>query len=119
MQVDSISSYNPLDLFSPDPSRVKQAINALFDNPQNNLRIFVDSKRVTWTGQDQDLARVERALAGFCGSLEGSAVTVLKELLVQRLAGSMILQRLRETQMLDRYDIEGIIHVSIPSLLIS
>jgi hypothetical protein len=37
---------------------------------------------------------------------------VVKELLTQRLAGSVTLERLRSAQMLDRHDIEGVIHVS-------
>jgi hypothetical protein len=37
---------------------------------------------------------------------------VLKELLTQWLAGSVTLERLRSAQMLDRHDIEGVIHVS-------
>lgn len=118
LQVGAISTYNPLDLFSMHPSHVIRAIDSLFDHPQNNLRVFIDGEAIKWTSKESSektgaLAGLEEALEGFCESANGSRVTVLKELLVQRLAGSTLLERLRSTQMLDRFDIEGVVHVSI------
>lgn len=38
--LNEMSRYDPLDLFSCDIERVRRAIGALFDHPQNNLSIY-------------------------------------------------------------------------------
>ena len=45
-KIDSISDYDPLDLFSSDAGRMLKAIRALFANPQNNIRLFLDGRPV-------------------------------------------------------------------------
>ena len=45
--------YCPLDLFSPDPNRIRKALNSLYDawtltrGKINNLKIFVRGKKIT------------------------------------------------------------------------
>ncbi len=42
--ITGLSDYDPLDLFSMDPGRMRRAIAALLDSPQNNLRVFRDGR---------------------------------------------------------------------------
>lgn len=41
-QIDNISKYCPLDLFSGDKMRMKHALLSLVNNPQNNFKMFKD-----------------------------------------------------------------------------
>lgn len=45
-KIDTRSTYCPIDLFSGCPSRMKRAIKALMENPQNNFRIFKDGNLI-------------------------------------------------------------------------
>ena len=45
-KISRISGYDPLDLFSSDPHRVQGALLALFQEPQNNLQLFLGGKEV-------------------------------------------------------------------------
>lgn len=44
--IDTLSSYNPIDMFSQQPTRVLAALQALWRTPHNNLRLFVDGRCV-------------------------------------------------------------------------
>lgn len=41
-KIEELSDYDPLDLSSGVPERMARALDALFSNPQNNLRLFVN-----------------------------------------------------------------------------
>lgn len=41
-QIENVSEYCPLDLFSGNKMRMRHALLSLFRNPQNNLKIFQD-----------------------------------------------------------------------------
>ncbi|KAI3649556.1 hypothetical protein MP228_005188 [Amoeboaphelidium protococcarum] len=43
-QISEVSSYCPLNLFSRDTNRVCGALQSLFNNPQNNLKVFVNGE---------------------------------------------------------------------------
>ena len=45
-KISQISQYCPIDLFSGKAQRMNRAIKGLFENPQNNLKMFQDGKMV-------------------------------------------------------------------------
>ena len=47
-----ISSYNPLDMFSNDTTRIKHSIIQLFQNPQNNMKVYVNGKMMILMQQE-------------------------------------------------------------------
>lgn len=55
-QFTGISSYDPCDLCSRNPCRIRKAIAALLQNPQNNLRICVDGTHIFgWDKTDRSI----------------------------------------------------------------
>ncbi|KAK1280509.1 Inositol-pentakisphosphate 2-kinase [Acorus gramineus] len=97
-EVSQISDYDPLDLFSQSKERINKAIKALFANPQNNFRIFVNGSLVS---------------GGHGGGINGSdgvQLTNFQELVSEAIFRSRILDKLLEAQKLDAFDIEGVIH---------
>ncbi|GFR41845.1 hypothetical protein Agub_g2624 [Astrephomene gubernaculifera] len=45
-----LSYYNPLDLFSGEPGRMRRALRCLLESPSNNLRVFKDGVPVYGAG---------------------------------------------------------------------
>ncbi|XP_039299059.1 inositol-pentakisphosphate 2-kinase [Nilaparvata lugens] len=54
--IDKISEYCPLDLFSGDVKRMRKAIKALLMQPQNNLKIFKDGDLIYSDSVQNDLS---------------------------------------------------------------
>lgn len=126
-RIAEISSYDPLDLFSSERSRMESALKALFNNPQNNLRVFVNGKAISnlhcfpalcdcksgidspneyegicdTTCEPQLLRASSRAL-GFEASWQ------LLDAICCVLQHEQILPRLLDVQKICQYDIEGI-----------
>ncbi|KAI3648680.1 hypothetical protein MP228_006534 [Amoeboaphelidium protococcarum] len=56
-QISEVSSYCPLNLFSRDTNRVCGALQSLFNNPQSNLKVFVNGECIE-VGIDVQSAQV-------------------------------------------------------------
>ncbi|KAM0792601.1 hypothetical protein ACM66B_005262 [Microbotryomycetes sp. NB124-2] len=113
------TGYCPLDLYSQDTGRVDKAVKALWDGWEtshgsaNNLRIFVDGKRVE-PHDDPGLARL-RTLLLMSKTHEAPASTLdlFSTVLTRALMDSPALSVLKHLQQsLDPYDAEGLASVS-------
>eukprot|EP00249_Psilotum_nudum_P019133 c27112_g1_i1 orf=384-1436(-) len=121
--IKTVSRYSPLDLFSGSYEKIREAIQALFETPQNNLRVFVDGVLVFGTsagcpdsqssekgGTDYPFESVDRTLKRIISCRDGKRVSLLQRLVLEFLYSSESLSLLLEMQKLDLYDIEGAIH---------
>ncbi|KAI5079614.1 hypothetical protein GOP47_0005093 [Adiantum capillus-veneris] len=115
-QVKLLSQYSPLDLFSGDLNRINEAVDSLFQIPQNNLRVFVGGSIIdaVFCDSSPDCANwqaLNEALQS-CIFSENKVepVELLKELVAQSLYETNALRNLLAAQKLDSLDIEGAIH---------
>lgn len=122
-KVDACSAYDPVDLFSGEPGRVRSALAALLAQPQNNLQLFVDGQRRELEGQQRQRARRRRgqqqhellqqlpAIEAQLGELlpvaAGQRSTALASLLAAVLEREGVLARLLEAQRQCLHDVEG------------
>ncbi|KAK4058632.1 hypothetical protein OIO90_000076 [Microbotryomycetes sp. JL221] len=115
------TGYCPLDLFSQDHERVQKGLRALWHGWEashgsaNNLRLFVDGKRVE-PHDDPGLARLRTLLVSVkTHEAPQSTLDMFVSLLTPALVDSGALVVLKFLQAsLDHYDIEGL--ASIPQL---
>jgi inositol-pentakisphosphate 2-kinase len=63
-KISNISLYCPIDLFSGKADRMNRAIKGLFENPQNNLKMFQDGKMVynEYSSDKGSLKRIMKSL---------------------------------------------------------
>jgi hypothetical protein len=99
--IDRVSAYDPLDLFSNEGARVRRALDALVECPQNNWRVWRHGERVFAPECDD----VTRESLGPSPSATAAELDTLSDALL----ASPLLPRLRAMQMLDCRDIEGLI----------
>ncbi|GBG29152.1 Inositol-pentakisphosphate 2-kinase [Hondaea fermentalgiana] len=106
-KLDTLSKYNPTDLFSYDRDRVLQALDALVDTPQNNFRMFVDGKMVfpdsKGHGSRADLAEILQDYPALKDGGVDGLLAALANILVQE----PLLRRLQRMQEMDDCDIEA------------
>lgn len=63
-KIKNVSNYCPIDLFSGNAKRIHGAIKGLFENPQNNLKMFMNGKTVynEYTTEKLQLRRVLKSI---------------------------------------------------------
>lgn len=138
-KIDEVSAYCPLDLFSGNYDRVRKALCALQSTPQNNFRAFVRSSEGevvnAITGMNADALPKGASRASYschrkrlgyrhsCHSIgteaeaesskfgtEEHVIFDLVELLADVLLGHTVLNDLKEMQMLDHINVDGMWH---------
>ncbi|KAK9907753.1 hypothetical protein WJX75_009233 [Coccomyxa subellipsoidea] len=107
-KIQRLSAYNPLDLFSGSPQRMEAALAALFEEPQNNLRLFLGGAAVQLPKDGK--------LPGGPTMQQLGGVSGLTRLLRSILLREGVLDRILEVQKMDVHDIEGI-HPLLATLL--
>ncbi|KAF2591009.1 hypothetical protein F2Q70_00040348 [Brassica cretica] len=117
-EISEISEYDPLDLFSGSKDRIHKAIRALYATPQNNFRVFLNGSLVfgglgggtckTTSKVEQDF---EDLLKDIIKTKDGSRANHFIELVAETVYTSGVLDHLLDVQKLDKYNIEGAVHV--------
>ncbi|XP_018447056.1 inositol-pentakisphosphate 2-kinase [Raphanus sativus] len=117
-EISEISEYDPLDLFSGSKDRIHKAIRALYATPQNNFRVFLNGSLVfgglgggtckTTSKVEQDF---EHILKDIIKTKDGPRANHFIELVAETVYTSGVLDHLLDVQKLDKYNIEGAIHV--------
>ncbi|KAG2318684.1 hypothetical protein Bca52824_011897 [Brassica carinata] len=117
-EISEISEYDPLDLFSGSKDRIHKAIRALYATPQNNFRVFLNGSLVfgglgggtckTTSKVEQDF---EHLLKDIIKTKDGPRANHFIELVAETVYTSGVLDHLLDVQKLDKYNIEGAIHV--------
>ncbi|XP_078157665.1 inositol-pentakisphosphate 2-kinase IPK1-like [Carex rostrata] len=127
IQILEESAYDPLDLFSQSKERIQKALNALYQVPQNNFRVFSNGHLI-YGGMDtvSNSHHANNSFEELIGTTSGLNLNLHNffELLTEMISRSGVLNKLLETQKLDLYDVEGAIHsyydvVSQPCLVCS
>lgn len=89
-EVDAVSKYDPLKLFSQQKDKVLEALHALFETPHNNLLFFKNGHIIYMDTEEKQVL-----------------LPVLHAVLVKE----GILEQLLQAQMICQVDIEGLYHI--------
>ncbi|KAG7592588.1 Inositol-pentakisphosphate 2-kinase [Arabidopsis thaliana x Arabidopsis arenosa] len=116
--ISETSEYDPLDLFSGSKERILKAIKALYATPQNNFRVFLNGSLVfggLGGGICKTTSKVELAFEHILKDIiktdDGLRADRFIELVAETVYTSGVLDQLLDVQKLDKYNIEGAIHV--------
>ncbi|KAL0082063.1 inositol-pentakisphosphate 2-kinase [Phycomyces blakesleeanus] len=108
--------YCPLDIYSKDPIRVRRAIECLLNTKGDQLRLFLDGKRLE-LHQSTQASITSQLLGNWFGAKasdekESSVMTIISELVQKVLDEEVVLNRLKLLQKhCDELDVEGIIKI--------
>ena len=119
-RLEQMSQYDPLDLFSGEKQRISRAVLALFQCPQNNIKVF-SSMNLVFGHNIMDLDGFRRGfeMMGAIYSNTDETVTELQKQLVTILHDSSFLNRLGSFQKkFDILDVDGAILIYEQLLLL-
>ncbi|KAI9005355.1 inositol-pentakisphosphate 2-kinase [Gaertneriomyces semiglobifer] len=107
------NGFCPLDLFSHSPERMRHSLSCLFRNPQNNLKLFVNGRRLTLNSHESTTSMLDFISRLYPSNTEQTnqedPSAVMVDLLAQIARDDGWLQNLRfHQQHLDPYDIETV-----------
>eukprot|EP01029_Cantina_marsupialis_P001936 TRINITY_DN11759_c0_g1_i1.p1 TRINITY_DN11759_c0_g1~~TRINITY_DN11759_c0_g1_i1.p1 ORF type:complete len:419 (-),score=101.73 TRINITY_DN11759_c0_g1_i1:142-1398(-) len=114
-KIESLSHYCPMRLFSDDEFKIQNAINSLLENPQNNIRvlqhgqILFDNQAVKKETGSKTGKEVADCSIPF--EVEVPASDEFVHVLQRGLSACKILEKIRSAQLLDCWDVEGVIRV--------
>ncbi|KAK9765859.1 hypothetical protein K7432_005471 [Basidiobolus ranarum] len=114
--IQTRSHFCPLDLYSKDKKRVKRSLECLIDTPQNNLKINLNDRRISFE-QEEDILRVESSLGINDSKSEPETrkervIDLLSSAVTKALLHDGILEKLKKLQStLDETDIEGVFQI--------
>ena len=136
--IAACSAYDPCDLFSGDPQRLRRALAALLAHPQNNLLLFLDGQQQSGEqlgatagqpGEEQEQQPGKQPADGQQGTAQEQAAGLaedglltallpllppgqrrgaLAELLAAALEADGVLPRLLQAQQQCQFDVEGV-----------
>lgn len=86
--IDSISHYCPLDLFSGDLGRMKRAIFDLHENPHNRFKVFHNGE-LKYTDKIGTKSDLDSILKYFFGQESSSGINTLSSALISALLGQV------------------------------
>lgn len=99
------SSYNPRDICSGEDIRIRKAIDALLQNPQNNLRVLVDGVHVFGWNKSCTMDELNQHLIQTSNG--GFTIDRFTSLLIDVICKEESFPRLESMQALDCLDSEG------------
>jgi hypothetical protein len=105
----SISKYEPSEICSMDFDRIRKCLDHLIDNPQNNLRVSVESCHVFGWDKSNELEDLKRSCDLFAGEgKEGEGLSTVMDAVAALLSHEPVLFHLELMQKLgDLLDSEG------------
>jgi inositol-pentakisphosphate 2-kinase len=112
-EITRTSKFCPLDLFSADPKRVRIALEDLIRDPQNNMRLYIDSDLVWFGYMKQTIVpdyyeNLRKILQEKFFVQNGKdTVEEFLNILQQCLTLSDVLPRIRRMQLFDKIDVEA------------
>ncbi|KAF2069820.1 hypothetical protein CYY_008858 [Polysphondylium violaceum] len=118
-QISTISNYCPIDLFSNDVNRQMYSIVELLCNPQNNIKIYCDGE-LEFTGsqgggverdRESSISTISNLLKSFKLFKGDQVINQLSQMITTILRKETVLSKIKNVQMLDRLDIEGIYYL--------
>jgi len=118
-QISSISNYCPIDLFSNDPNRQMYSIVELLCNPQNNIKIYCNGE-LEFTGsqgggverdRESSISTISKLLETFKLFKGDQIIKQLSQMIITILQKETVLSKIKNVQLLDNLDIEGIYYL--------